>query len=157
MTARARRIESSARALVQSRSDSTIALRTAREINDRSPPAFFTLCIGKKLLKESAPLPQLPFRIGLHDLGLIAAMAVVQLALPLYLFAVGARYIPAVQATLINLLDVLFNPFWAWLGVGERPTVDAVIGGSLIVGAVLIAIVYGARVAARAIAGPSAG
>jgi drug/metabolite transporter (DMT)-like permease len=92
-----------------------------------------------------------------RDLGLIAAMAVVQLALPLYLFARGARYIPAVQATLINLLDVLFNPLWAWLGVGERPTVDAAIGGSLIVGAVFLAIVYGARAAARTPVGPAAG
>jgi drug/metabolite transporter (DMT)-like permease len=95
--------------------------------------------------------------ISLHDLGLIGAMAVVQLALPLYLFVVGARYIPAVQATLINLLDVLFNPFWAWLGVGERPTVDAAIGGSLIVGAVFLAIVYGARASARAASEPAAG
>jgi drug/metabolite transporter, DME family len=93
--------------------------------------------------------------IAPRDLGLIAAMAVVQLALPLYLFAVGARYIPAVQATLINLLDVLFNPLWAWLGVGERPTIDAAIGGSLIVGAVFLAILYGARTAARAPMAPA--
>ncbi len=35
--------------------------------------------------------------ISWRDLGLIAAMAVIQLALPLYLFVIGARYIPAVQ------------------------------------------------------------
>ncbi len=92
-----------------------------------------------------------------RDLGLIVVMAIVQLALPLYLFVHGARFIPAVQATLINLLDVLFNPLWAWLGVGERPTIDAAIGGSLIVGAVILAILYGARAAARARLGPAAG
>jgi drug/metabolite transporter, DME family len=95
--------------------------------------------------------------IAPRDLGLIAAMAVVQLALPLYLFTIGARYIPAVQATLINLLDVLFNPLWAWLGVGERPSLDAAIGGSVIVGAVFLAILYGARAAARAAADPAHG
>jgi drug/metabolite transporter, DME family len=83
--------------------------------------------------------------LSLHDLLTIAAMAVIQLALPLYLFVVGARYVPAVLATLINLLDVLFNPFWTWLGVGERPSENAAIGGALIVGAVFIAVIYGAR------------
>jgi drug/metabolite transporter (DMT)-like permease len=67
------------------------------------------------------------------------------LAVPLFLFAVGARYVPAVLATLINLLDVLFNPFWTWLGVGERPSENAAIGGALIVGAVFLAVAYGSR------------
>ncbi len=80
-----------------------------------------------------------------HDLALMIAMAVIQLALPLYLFTVGARYVSAVLATLINLLDVLFNPLWTWLGVGEQPTANAALGGALIVGAVILAVGYGAR------------
>ena len=130
----------------------SVSLRWFRNV-DMVPAIYLGALAMTGVLAISHGLPP----IGWHDLGLIAAMAVVQLALPLYLFAVGARYIPAVQATLINLLDVLFNPFWAWLGVGERPTVDAAIGGSLIVGAVLLAIVYGARVAARTTADPAAG
>jgi len=44
---------------------------------------------------------------------------------------------------------VLFNPFWTWLGVGEQPSVNAAMGGALIVGAVVLAVVYGARPARR--------
>jgi drug/metabolite transporter (DMT)-like permease len=130
----------------------SVSLRWFRNVD--MVPAICLGAVGMAaVLAMIHGLPPITYR----DLGLIAAMAVVQLALPLYLFVVGARYIPAVQATLINLLDVLFNPLWAWLGVGERPTIDAAIGGSLIVGAVILAIHYGARATAAARVGPAAG
>jgi DME family drug/metabolite transporter len=130
----------------------SVSLRWFRNVD--MVPAICLGAVGMAaVLAMIHGLPPITYR----DLGLIAAMAVVQLALPLYLFVVGARYIPAVQATLINLLDVLFNPLWAWLGVGERPTIDAAIGGSLIVGAVILAILYGARATAAARVGPAAG
>jgi drug/metabolite transporter (DMT)-like permease len=43
--------------------------------------------------------------------------------------------------TLISLLDVVFNPLWAWLGVGEAPSPSAVVGGGFIVGAVLLVVI----------------
>lgn len=118
----------------------SVSLRWFRNV-DMVP----AICIGAAgmtiVLAAIHGVPALPLR----DIALLAAMAVVQLALPLYLFVIGARYVPAVLATLINLLDVLFNPFWTWLGVGEQPSVNAAMGGALIVGAVVLAVVYGAR------------
>jgi drug/metabolite transporter (DMT)-like permease len=73
---------------------------------------------------------------SLHDLGIIVVLGFVQLAMPICCYARGARYLPAVQLALIALLDVVFNPFWAWLAVGETPTLDTVIGGGMIVLAV---------------------
>jgi drug/metabolite transporter (DMT)-like permease len=43
--------------------------------------------------------------------------------------------------TIISLLDVVFNPLWAWLGVGETPSSSAVAGGGCIVAAVLLLII----------------
>jgi len=118
----------------------SVSLRWFRNV-DMVP----AICIGAAVMTIVLALIHGLPALSHHDLLLIGAMAVVQLALPLYLFAVGARYVPAVLATLINLLDVLFNPFWTWLGVGEQPTVNAAIGGGLIVGAVFLAVVYGSR------------
>jgi len=73
---------------------------------------------------------------SLHDLAIIAVLGVVQLAIPIACYARGARYLPAVQLALFALLDVVFNPFWAWLAVGETPTLHTVIGGGMIVLAV---------------------
>jgi drug/metabolite transporter (DMT)-like permease len=76
-------------------------------------------------------------------------MGIVQLAAPLVLFVRAARYVPAVQLSLIALLDVVFNPLWAWIGVGEAPGPSAVLGGGIIVGAVLISILLPRWLATR--------
>jgi drug/metabolite transporter (DMT)-like permease len=74
-------------------------------------------------------------------------MGPVQLAIPLVLFARSARYIQAATLSLIALLDAVLNPFWAWLGAGEIPTLYAVIGGAIILVAVAMSIIAGQRAA----------
>jgi drug/metabolite transporter (DMT)-like permease len=38
------------------------------------------------------------------------------------------------------MLDAVINPLWPWIFVGEKPGQAAFIGGSIIVGAVLISV-----------------
>jgi drug/metabolite transporter (DMT)-like permease len=45
-----------------------------------------------------------------------------------------------VTLTLVAMLDVVLNPFWSWLGVGEVPAHAAFVGGFIIVSAVVISI-----------------
>lgn len=71
-------------------------------------------------------------------------MGVIQLGAPIILYVRAARYVPAMHMVLIGLLDVLFNPLWAWIGVGEAPTVNAIVGGGIIVTAVVL-VVLGRR------------
>jgi len=44
-------------------------------------------------------------------------------------------HIPAVEASVILLIEPALNPFWAWLMQGEVPEVWAMIGGAIILGA----------------------
>jgi drug/metabolite transporter (DMT)-like permease len=114
----------------------TVVLRKYRSV-DMIP----AICVGGfavfVLVALVLGLQALPPR----DLALIAAMGVVQLAAPLILFIRGARVVPAVQLTLIALLDVVFNPLWAWIGVGEVPDGNAIIGGAIIVSAVALIVI----------------
>lgn len=91
--------------------------------------AFVALFVG---------LPLLP----LWQIGLLALMGLVQLALPLILFAVGAKHVPVVPAMLISLADVILNPFWVWLVHGEQPPAGTVAGGALILSAIVGATLY---------------
>jgi drug/metabolite transporter, DME family len=126
----------------------TVVLRRFRAV-DMVP----AICIGSFVIfAVIAPVKLLAsaghgLDIGWHSLGIIAIMGVVQLALPLALYTYGARFLPAVPLTLIALLDVLFNPFWAWLGAGEHPPAGAYLGGALIVSAVVASVLAGRRVA----------
>jgi drug/metabolite transporter (DMT)-like permease len=80
------------------------------------------------------------FQVTLQQMLLLAIMGPLQLSIPLIWYAKGAKAVPAVTLTLVAMLDVVLNPLWSWLGVGEVPTNSAFIGGAIIVGAVVISI-----------------
>ena len=92
------------------------------------------------------------FDVGLREVLLLAAMATVQLAIPLVFYIKGAHSVPAVTLTLIAMLDAVINPMWPWIFVGEKPGEAAFLGGAIIVGAVLISVfgrkLYNSRAAA---------
>lgn len=75
--------------------------------------------------------------IGLYDMVIIAFMGVVQLAFQYIFFATGVRHIPAAQAALLGRATVVLTPLWAWLGVGELPSLLTLAGGGLVLSAVL--------------------
>jgi drug/metabolite transporter (DMT)-like permease len=80
------------------------------------------------------------FQVPLQQMLLLALMGPLQLSIPLIWYAKGAKAVPAVTLSLVAMLDVVLNPLWSWLGAGETPTRSAFIGGSIILGAVLISI-----------------
>ena len=92
------------------------------------------------------------FDVGLREVLLLAAMATLQLAIPLVFYIKGAHSVPAVTLTLIAMLDAVINPMWPWIFVGEKPGEAAFLGGAIIVGAVLISVfgrkLYNSRTAA---------
>jgi drug/metabolite transporter (DMT)-like permease len=107
----------------------------------RSMELLPAMCLGGVMVCAAMPFLGSEFAIGPHDLLLILLMGVVQLAVPIVLYVRAARRVPAMQMTIISLLDVLFNPLWAWLAVGEAPSSSAFAGGGFIVAAVLLVFI----------------
>jgi drug/metabolite transporter (DMT)-like permease len=88
------------------------------------------------LLSAAATLgAALPFQASTHDLSWLALLGVVQLALPCSLAVAAARTLSAPEVALLSLLEVVFGVAWAWLGAGERPPGDVLVGGALVLGA----------------------
>ena len=76
--------------------------------------------------------------ISVRDLSLLVALGAGQMALGLILFTAGARLIPAAQAGLITLLEVVLGPLWVWLIYQEDPGAPTLAGGVVIIAAVLL-------------------
>jgi len=56
------------------------------------------------------------------------------------LYSIGSKNLPAADLTLLSLTEVLGGIFWVWLpifGINEVPTVNTIIGGSIITFALL--------------------
>ena len=88
------------------------------------------------LLSAALSLPfALPFAASAHDVGLLALLGVVQLAIPCLMSVAAARHLSAPEASLLALLEVIFGVAWAWLGAGETPAVHVLGGGALVLAA----------------------
>jgi drug/metabolite transporter (DMT)-like permease len=97
-------------------------------------------CLAQLLLVVAmAPLAS-PGQAGGRDLVLLVLIGAVQMALGLALFAAGARLVPAAEAALITLLEVILGPIWVWLVLSERPDTATLIGGAVIMVAVVIQV-----------------
>ena len=75
----------------------------------------------------------------------ILALGVAQIGIAAIFFAYGIKRVTAVQGVLTAVLEPVFNPVWVFLFVGEKPSANALAGGAIIVAAVTIASVVGAR------------
>lgn len=79
-----------------------------------------------------------PLQASTHDLGLLAFLGMFQLAIPCVLSVLCARVLKAPEISLLALLEVVFGIALAWLGAGEAPTTTMLVGGTLVLAALVI-------------------
>jgi drug/metabolite transporter (DMT)-like permease len=90
------------------------------------------------LISAAVTLPLAwPLRASAHDLGLLAILGLVQLAIPCVLAVRCARVLQAPEVSLLALLEVIFGIALAWLGAGETPDTRVLLGGALVIGALV--------------------
>lgn len=94
-------------------------------------------------------LLMLPFALPLlasgHDIFMLMLLGFFQLGLPCMLMVRAARSLSAPELSLLALLEVLLGPIWAWLGAGEVPASATLMGGAV----VLTALVFNELTATR--------
>jgi len=82
------------------------------------------------------------------DLVLLLYLGVVQVALAYVFLTRGLRVVQALEGSLLLLVEPAMNPLWAWLFHNEKPSVAALAGGVLVLGASLMKTLSGGRQAA---------
>ena len=80
----------------------------------------------------------LGYAIGTPWVGWLAALGIGQIGLGFVLLTFGARLIPAAQVGLITLLEVVLGPLWVWLALDETPSTLTLIGGSIVIAAIML-------------------
>lgn len=87
-------------------------------------------------------LVSLPFahdiaHVGGNSLAILVMFGCLQVALGLTFYMLGSRLLPSGQASLIATLETPLMPLWIWVAFREIPAVHALIGGALVIGAVV--------------------
>ncbi len=113
--------------------------------------AFALSIVGLRLLRHDGPAalvwgnalaavaalplwPHGPAAAG-ADLAILAYLGVFQLGLAYLAFSRGVTGTPAIEASLLILLEPVLNPIWTFLVAGERPGPWAIAGGAVVLGA----------------------
>jgi drug/metabolite transporter (DMT)-like permease len=95
-------------------------------------------CLSQAILLVAFAPFATPSEIGGDDVLWLAALGIGQIGLGFALFTVGARLIPAAQAGLITLLELVLGPLWVWVALDERPSALTLIGGAVVIAAIVI-------------------
>lgn len=115
----------------------------AREVNRASSVIYGNIL--SVVITAPWGLAALP-NINLHDFVSVAYLGVVQLGIAYTLFTVGmARGVRSLDAGIICYIEPVLNPVWVFLVLGERPSRWALLGGAIIIAAVIIHMILDAR------------
>ncbi|MGB4960363.1 MAG: EamA family transporter, partial [Saprospiraceae bacterium] len=58
------------------------------------------------------------------------------------LFLYGQKILPAIESSLISMLEPILTPIWVFVGYGENPGFWALIGGIVIISALIFRIYW---------------
>lgn len=88
--------------------------------------------------------------MNLHDTLSVIYLGVVQLGIAYALFTVAmARGVRSLDAGIICYIEPVLNPVWVFLVIGEQPSRWALLGGAIIVTAVIVHMLLDARMKRR--------
>ncbi len=83
-------------------------------------------------------LMSVKIQISINDIFLGFLAGFFQLGFGFILITIGARTTPSAMVGIIMLTEAVFGPLWAWLFINENPPFIVLVGGSIVIFAVLL-------------------
>jgi drug/metabolite transporter (DMT)-like permease len=78
-----------------------------------------------------------PMQVGAADMGMLALFGVSQFGLGMLLLAFGTPLVSATRGALIGVLQTPLGTLWVWLAFAEQPAALTLIGGAIVLAAVV--------------------
>ena len=67
------------------------------------------------------------------DIIIVPLMCIMCVAIPFVLVTIAPRYITAAEVNLFFLLEVIVGPIWVWMVISEKPSLETILGGTVII------------------------
>ena len=94
--------------------------------------------VGKLLVATFALFFIESFALIEKDLIIVPLMCILCVAIPFVLVTIAPRFIPAAEVNLFFLLETIVGPIWVWLVIKEKPSIETILGGTVIVATIAI-------------------
>jgi len=111
----------------------TVLVRRHPDIQMTPAASLSAVLAALLVLPMASPLAASP-----RDLGLLALFGIGQFGAGFLLFMAGARLLPVAETSLIGMLETVLGPLWVWLLLGEEIGVRSIIGGLMILSALVL-------------------
>lgn len=112
----------------------TATVITRRYAHVRMTPA---VCTGTLIAAIVSASMASSFITSAYDTGVLFIFGAMNLGLGLALFVTGARLVPSPMAALIGTAEPMLGPLWVWLFLNETPSPLTLVGGGIILAALL--------------------
>ncbi len=122
----------------------TIALRWGK-LEDMLPAVFLAALFAIVLSSLVCWLFDYGFRVPTQDLSIALAMGVFQVGLGLTVFTIGSKVVPAAELALLSMTEVLLGPFWVWWLIDETVGFYTLLGGLILMLAIVANAISGVR------------
>lgn len=124
-----------------------ILLRHPRSLENRNPAlSVFYGNIIIVLLMLPLILHRPPAQLNLTDIAAILFLGVFQIGIAYVLFTKGiTEGVRSLDASIVGFVEPLLNPIWVFLVLGEKPSGWALLGGAVIIAAVVAHTVMNSR------------
>ena len=122
----------------------TVALRWGRT-GEMLPSVFLSGIFAFVITLGICQLLGLSLALSVRDGGVAMGMGVFQVGAGLILYTLGSRSLPAAELALLSLAEVLLGPIWVWLFLNETASTNTLIGGAVLLIAIVGNAVSGKR------------
>ena len=83
--------------------------------------------------------------ISSHDLFLGFLAGTFQIGFGFIMITIGSRTTPAAVVGILMLTEAVFGPLWAWFFINEIPPISVLIGGGIIISAILFEFFFSTK------------
>lgn len=122
----------------------TVALRWGRT-GEMLPSVFLSGIFAFVITLGVCQLLGLSLALSVRDGSVAMGMGVFQVGAGLILYTLGSRSLPAAELALLSLAEVLLGPIWVWLFLNETASTNTLIGGAVLLIAIVGNAVSGKR------------
>lgn len=115
---------------------------TRRHAHVRMMPA---VCLGTLITLVAGFALAGNLQVSAADAAWLFVFGALNLALGMMFFVTGVRLLPAAVAALISTAEPVLGPIWVWLVHGEVPVGRTLLGGAIVIGALLAHLAWQMR------------
>ena len=110
----------------------TLFLKWKRQLHNRDETLVYILVGNFLVCLFCLPLIWNNFSFDLTQGFVLLYMGIFQIGISYIIFNEGVKYISATESMIIAMLEAILSPIWVFIGVGEAPSVYAIIGSVII-------------------------